>query len=318
VLKYYLAAAALKSFSATQKSRWLYRRLGNTVGVQRRRRHGVPRYYVDRAKQIVDLCRNLDALREGDHVLEVGTGWVHWEATAIRMFFDVNVTLFDIWDNRQLSAYKLWCQQLKDMVQMEVGSNRTDRALNVLETIAKADSFDDIYRQLGFRYVVNPNGTLDRFSDGSFDLIVSCSVLEHVNHSIIPGFTRDFYRLLRPGGLSTHAIDLCDHLAYYDSSAPRKNYLKYANSTWERYLQNDVQYFNRVQRDEWLELFEKAGLVLVEEKSTSCAVDVTRVDPLYQHLSMRDLECANLHVVHRKSVAYPPLDSESPAQISTT
>ncbi len=41
---------------------------------------------------------------------------------------------------------------------------------------------------------------------------------------------------------------------------------RYAEKVWKRYFENDVQYFNRVQRPEWLEMFQQAGFEMVEEE----------------------------------------------------
>lgn len=41
-----------------------------------------------------------------------------------------------------------------------------------------------------------------------FDAIVSCSVAEHIPAAVIEGTVRRIHELLRPGGLSAHAMDL--------------------------------------------------------------------------------------------------------------
>lgn len=48
-----------------------------------------------------------------------------------------------------------------------------------------------------------------RERDGSADFLCSYTVLEHVPD--LPGFFRDSYRLLRPGGKAYHLVDLSDH-----------------------------------------------------------------------------------------------------------
>ena len=41
-------------------------------------------------------------------------------------------------------------------------------------------------------------------------------------------------------------------LYHYDTSVSAKNYLRYSDAVWKRWFENRVQYFNRVQRREWL------------------------------------------------------------------
>jgi len=108
-------------------------------------------------------------------------------------------------------------------------------------------------------------------------------------------------RILRPGGYSIHQIDLGDHLSYYDPAVSVKNYLRYSDAAWGRWFENEVQYFNRVQRPEWLHLFENAGLLLVEEQLRTEDIGTMKVDQKYGHLGRQDLECTALTVVHRKS-----------------
>ncbi len=248
------------------------------------------------------MCEKHHAIQPGDRLLEIGTGWVHWESMIIRLFYDVEITLFDVWDNRHFEAYKKYFGQLEEVIDTEItmAPLRRERIHELLQAIAKTSSFDEVYDLLGFRYVINPNGTLEQFEDESFNLIFSCNVFEHVNRSILPGFIQDFYRLLKPGGYSIHKIDPGDHLSYYDRRVSCKNYLRYSDGVWRRYFENDVQYFNRVQRPEWLDLFQKATLETVKEETIVADLGSLKVDKSYENLSRQDLQCVALTVVHRK------------------
>jgi hypothetical protein len=171
----------------------------------------------------------------------------------------------------------------------------------LLRAIAQADSFEEVYHLLNFRYVTNPRGTLQKFQDNDlFAVIFSCNVLEHVHRDILPQMIQDFHRLLKPGGYSIQKIDPGDHLAYYCQKVSHKNYLKYSDKVWKRYFENDIQYFNRVQRPEWLALFQDAKLELCEEMLVHIDIDDLKVDKTYEHLSRQDLACVTLAVVHKK------------------
>jgi len=107
---------------------------------------------------------------------------------------------------------------------------------------------------------------------------------------------------LKPGGLSIHVIDLSDQLVHFarTRNMSEKNYLRYSDEIWRRCFENRVQYFNRIQRPEWLNLFQKTGFELVKEKTRFCNINTTRVATAYEHLERRDLECRTMVVVHRK------------------
>lgn len=303
MIKYLMTAAALKLFSTAPQTKWIYRQLGNTFGQRKRIQHGIKRQYMDRAKKILELCASHHAIQNGDRLLEIGTGWIHWESTIIRLFYDVEITLFDVWDNRNFEAYKHCLQQLEVIIDKEIDMDpkQHGRIHALLQAISKSSSFEEIYDLLDFRYVINPDGILTEFQDATFNVIFSCNVFEHVHRSILPKFIQDFHRLLKPGGYTIHKIDPGDHLSYYDSSTSRKNYLRYSDKIWRRYFENDVQYFNRVQRPEWLDLFHQAGLKWVEEESITEDLGSIEVDRSYQHLSKQDLQCVTLTVVHQKS-----------------
>jgi len=276
--------------------------LGNTIGQKRRIRQGLNQMYVERSRKMLQLSEKYGAIRPGDRLLEIGTGWMHWESTIFRLFYDVEVTLFDVWDNRQLSAYKHFFRQFEQVMDTELALQplESKRAHALLREVLAAPSFEKIYELLNFTYVINPGGTLEHFQDEAFSLIFSCNVLEHINKQILPGFLSDYYRLLKRGGHSIHMIDLGDHLYYYDRRVSYKNYLRYSDATWKRYFQNEVQYFNRVQRPEWLELYERAGLAMLEEEAISKDIGSINIDENYRHLGQENLRCVTLWVIHGK------------------
>jgi SAM-dependent methyltransferase len=300
MVRYVMAAAALKLFSSSPRTKQVYRLLGNTIGQRGRIKQGLSREYVERAKKILEMCEKYRAIQNGDKLLEIGTGWLHWESTILRLFYDVEITLFDVWDNRQFGSYQRYLEQLDEVIDGELAMSALQhkRVHTLLRTIQRANSFDEVYDLLGFRYVVNPSGTLEKFQDHAFTVIFSSNVLEHVERSILPKFIRDFHRLLKPGGHSIHQIDLGDHLAYYDSSVSLKNYLRYSAKTWRRYFENDVQYFNLVQRPEWLDIFQEAGFELVEGETVPIDMGTIKIAKRYANLDKLDLQCRTLRVVH--------------------
>jgi cyclopropane fatty-acyl-phospholipid synthase-like methyltransferase len=302
MFKYMTTAAVLKAFSLSPQTKRGYRLLGNTLGQKKRIQNGLSRQYIDRAKHILDLCNRYLTIRPGDRFLEIGTGWVHWEATILRLFYDVEVTLFDVWDNRHFAAYKHYCRQFSEIVHTEIPlePSKREHVHDLLKGIQKAQSFDEVYALLNFTYTVNPTGTLDIFDDASFSLLFSSNVLEHVERTILPAFTRDFYRILRPGGFSIQQIDLGDHLSYYDRRMLTKNYLRYTDNTWKRYFQNEVQYFNRVQKPLWMEFFRAAKLELVDVESVDVDLGTLPISKSYREINIRDLRCWTLRSVHTR------------------
>jgi len=305
MIKYVSTAAALKCFSASPSMRRLYRRVGNLAGNRRRGTEQIPWYYLERTKRMLRLQKEYTLLRSGDRIIELGTGWLHWEALTAKLFFDIQGVLFDVWDNRQLTALKNYVAQLTPILlegKLGISNDELERAQSLLQAIAKIDSFEDLYRLLDFEYVIESSGSLKQFPDNSLQLVVSGGVLEHVKREAVPLLLKETLRVLKPGGWALHSIDIEDHLAHYDRKVSKKMYLAFSERTWTHLFENKVQYINRLQRGEWLALFNAAGFTLVEEDSWTVDIGQLKVAKRYANMNKRDLECAVLRVLFQKPV----------------
>src|SRR5262245_41952613 len=152
MLQYLAASVCLRGFSCTAGTRSFYRRLGNRFGGNRRTRGRMPSYYADRLKWMLQLSGNHHFVRNGDRILELGTGWLHWEAISLRLFFEIEAVLFDVWDNRQLGGLKNYLQQLRPMLDhgFELSSEEVERAQSIIDSVLQVDSLSKLYDLLGF------------------------------------------------------------------------------------------------------------------------------------------------------------------------
>jgi SAM-dependent methyltransferase len=263
----------------------------------------MPDYYVERVRRMIRLTRQHDIIRNGDRLIELGTGWLHWEALTLRLIFDIEAVLFDVWDNRQLGGLKNYLRQLGPMLSVGMGlsSPQLQRAQSLINHILRVESFTDLYRLLAFEYVVDGSGSLKRFRDESFQLIVSGGVLEHVKRDTLPRVIAETRRILRPGGWALHSIDTSDHLSHYDSRLSKKLYLSISEPTWKLLFENEVQYINRVQRGDWLELFNSNGFELIDEDSRRADISGLTLAKRYLLMEKRDLECTVLRLAMKGS-----------------
>jgi len=301
MLRYVLAATALKAFSLTPSTQRIYRTMGNKLGARRRATGVMPGYYLERVRRMLTLNKRYRMIKDGDRILELGTGWLHWESITSRLFFDIRAVLFDVWDNRQLSGLKNYITQLDGKLQeLDIEHSQRDRAHRLIAEIQRASVFDDLYRLLGFEYIVDQSGRFKHFDGGSFDLVVSGGVLEHVNADSAAGIIRDIATVLKPGGYSCHSIQIGDHLYAYDRTVSIKQYLRYSDHTWKRWFNNEVQYINRLQRKDWLELFRTSGLSLIDEEIATEDLAGLQIAPMYRHYDETDLRCSNLKLLHQK------------------
>jgi cyclopropane-fatty-acyl-phospholipid synthase len=132
------------------------------------------------------LCRMVD-LREGDRMLEIGTGWGSLAMTAAGEF-GAQVTTTTISENQfRRAGERVAAAGLQDRV-----------------TLLKRD-----YRDL----------------DGTFDKLLSCEMIEAVGAKHLPTYLKTCASLLRKGGvLGLQAITINDR--FYDSALRCVDYIK--------------------------------------------------------------------------------------------
>jgi len=302
MVKYITTAVALKCFSLNSFTRGIYRKLGNRVGGKRRRVGVMPGFYPERVKRITRLVKQHAIVKDGDRILELGTGWLHWEAITLRLFFDLEAVLFDVWDNRQLGGLKNYLKQLRPLLStgFELSDAELRRAQSLIDSIIKVESFAELYQLLGFTYAVESSGSLDQFPNNSFQLVVSGGVLEHVDRRALPTLIDETRRILKPGGWAVHSIDTSDHLSHYDEKASKKLYLGFSEFKWNCLCENEVQNINRVQRGEWLELFLSRGFILVEEDARRVDISGLRIADRFAQMDRQDLACTVLRFAFQK------------------
>ncbi len=151
------------------------------------------------------------------------------------------------------------------------------------------------------------------FSSGSFDLVYSVAALEHVPNP--EGTVIEIARVLVPGGLAVHEIDLKHH-----GSEDPLQFLELEDEVWERratrYGEVSLRtildggfsgevFCNRLRSSEWKGLFEGAGLA-VESMEPVIVLDASVVRPerfvaRFRKLPVEELSVLAIRVVARKA-----------------
>lgn len=297
MIKYAAAALALKAFGLNSYTRGAYRALGNHFGSRGRLGASALDTYVARGELLVALARRYRFANTDEHVLELGTGWMHWFSLYLRTVHAPRITMMDIWDCRQLDVLKAAFGAVsKPGTPFTAGPMHNE----VMTAIERAGSFDELYQSLGLRYQVAAEGDFRRFADETIDGVLSFHVLEHVPEIFVSHLTRDMYRALKPGALVIHQIGIDDHLQHYDPSMSPKNYVRYSDRIWKLFFENKIQYFNRIQASEWVRHFEKAGFSILEKTLEHCDMHGVRPNARFSAYSQEDLSGTIFTIVARK------------------
>jgi SAM-dependent methyltransferase len=119
------------------------------------------------------------------------------------------------------------------------------------------DTLEELLARCRATYATSGLESLRELPDASIDFCWSQAVLEHVRrHELLP-VLRELRRVLRSGGVSSHTIDLRDHLA------DALNHLRFSRRVWESDRMAGAGFYtNRVRFSEFLRLFEEAGFAV--------------------------------------------------------
>lgn len=294
MIKYSGVALTLKLFSLNRLTKKAYRKIANSFGSDKREKANIDSYLAN-GKSFINLCEKYHVIGENDKLLEIGTGWMHWYSLYIHLFHKVNITMMDVWDNRQLQALKTSFNKLK-----EHSESLPEECMHDIDFIANVDSFESLYDKLNLNYVIEDKGSLNQFPGDTYSLIFSSQVLEHVPREYANDSVKNIYRMLKPGGFSIHQIGIIDHLSLYDKKVSPMNYLNYSDTTWKIFFQNKVQYFNRLLMSDWIDIFGQKGFVLMEKIPSLRNIDTLHIHPKYFRYTKEDLSCTALTIVHKK------------------
>ncbi|MBK8969480.1 MAG: class I SAM-dependent methyltransferase [Saprospiraceae bacterium] len=142
-----------------------------------------------------------------------------------------------------------------------------------------AMSFEAIAEALHIEYMVQDARRLP-LETGSIDLVHSNNTFEHIYPEILSGILQEFARVVRPGGLQSHFIDLSDHFAHFDRSISIYNFLRFSPAAW-RWIDNSVQPLNRLRIPDYRKLYQTAEIPISEEQLRPGDIEMLRQVPVH-------------------------------------
>lgn len=193
----------------------------------------------------------------GITVLEIGSGWFPVIPMILRLKGVEKVYLTDIEPYMDPVSFEGGRQfVLANLVQI---SKRI--GLDPAAARAMIEGFNDL---AAANLVYLCPFRAETIANASIDLVVSRTVLEHIPPDVLPAVLGGLVPKLRPGGYMVHVVDESDHLEHRDKSISRLNFLTLPGWRWA-IINWCWDYQNRLRHHEYLPLFERAGLRVVEE-----------------------------------------------------
>lgn len=167
--------------------------------------------------------------------------------------------------------------------------------------VSQCQTVEAILEQCHAVYLTNGLAGLGSIASASVDLVFSQAVLEHVSLDLFDLTQREVRRVLMPGGIASHQVDLKDHLG------GALNNLRFGDSTWEaRWMAESGFYTNRLRMAEMLSLVRDAGLVPeVTEVQRWAALPTPqqRLAPRFRAMSAEDLLVHQFDFIARPRVS---------------
>lgn len=181
----------------------------------------------------------------GDMVaLELGPGDSLLSAVVARLMGVSRIHLIDAgaFASTEIALYRTAAEQL--MKELGAGGIEPARWRDVGDMLADCRA---TYGTAGLQ-------SLAAVPDASVDLSWSHAVLEHVRKREVGPTMRELRRIARPHGVSSHQVDLSDHLG------GKLNNLRFSPEVWEGdFFSRSGFYTNRVRYAEWRRIFTDAG-----------------------------------------------------------
>jgi SAM-dependent methyltransferase len=163
------------------------------------------------------------------------------------------------------------------------------------ERVAGWRTMDAALADLNARYLTNGLEGMRSLPDASVHLIFSQAVLEHIRRAEYAEFVREMKRVLAPGGIVSHQVDLQEHLegGLYN--------LRFSDAVWESpFFAEAGFYTNRLACSEHRRVFEDAGFAIRkfdEQRFPRVAIRRGSLAPQFADRSDEDLSVLGFHIV---------------------
>lgn len=257
-----LKAAIQWGLSLVPGGTWMNNRLQNV-------RRMMPDWFLANklavAKEILDLReRNSRAMPALDRMksLEIGAGWDLLLPLAMRGCGAEEIHCIDIFPH-------LDSKRIGNAVALLRKLDPDGCASRLPEWSAPSENglLDHIQTAYGIRYAAPCDARRTDFEESSFDLFLSYHVMEHIPPQDLREIHRESFRLLKPGAVAIHYVDLQDHWAYATPRRSVHGFLGNGPTAW-KCLNPPLHYQNRLRSKEHVDALASVGFEIAIRNET--------------------------------------------------
>ncbi|MHB1207737.1 MAG: class I SAM-dependent methyltransferase, partial [Rhodospirillaceae bacterium] len=239
----------------------------------------------------------------GAAVIEIGTGWkpilplMYRLCGAAKVITVDQERLLDIHQAREALAFII--ENRRDI------GRRAQFALPLsFDNVCWDDATLDTFLTNSHIEYLAPYNFMN-LPEASADIIVSRDVFEHVPEATLAQILAHSHRVLRPGGVMCHTIDMSDHWQHFDKTISPVNFLKYDSLLWRLACLNSQNYQNRLRQFEYLSLFKGNQFEVLSATGTpspaaSEALKTLPINERYRSVSHDELAILSTTIVARR------------------
>ncbi|MEN9355173.1 MAG: hypothetical protein RL318_2498 [Fibrobacterota bacterium] len=242
---------------------------------------------IDDAQIILDLVKAHSLTDTGSAPLvgmEIGAGWDVQLALALRAFGLGKIHCIDI--SRHLDRLRIG----EAVRRVRAKGDAAGSAVPEWDCASDSSVEGDLESRYGIHYLAPCDARKTTFSTGSLDLFLSYNVFEHIPRDDLFAILQESHRLLKPGAVAVHFIDLQDHWAYAKPGVPVHGFLRHGRFAWNL-LNPPIHFQNRLRSKQFKELAREAGFELVEALETEASPEQLAMlrTPGFLHEDLRSL-----------------------------
>lgn len=148
---------------------------------------------------------------------------------------------------------------------------------------------------MNIHYLTNGLRSLSEIPSGTVDFSWSQVVLEHVRRDDFLGTIKELERVASVRGVSSHSVDLKDHLG------GGLNNMRFSNGVWESdWMSRSGFYTNRLRYSEMQDVFTRAGFDLMDLKIfqwPEIPISIAHMAEEFRYLTEEDLKISEFEIV---------------------